>query len=305
LATLNFLDLSHLTNDPILHLPHWPAIPTKLPSDIPKFDGRLGEDPSTHVMTFHLWCSSNSLVDDSIKLRLFQRTLTWVAAKWYIELPRGQISDFSAMAMAFLTHFQLPIRYETGTELLTSLRQSTSTHISDHIHEWRRCRQLIKAAIPGEFVVDWFLKSLLPAIAKDVAMSGAITEEELILRAQQLDLIYAQSGTLYELIPHASRPTFDLTKPLPGPHADGVIGFVQVAVDQVAGRMGQMTMNSSQPIQTVPIPYVSLPTSDVLAVSSIENKGNKQPRGKKNKKKKGGSNTNAALNAESGKERRK
>ena len=107
------------------------------------------------------------------------------------------------MAMAFLTHFQLPIRYETGTELLTSLRQSTSTHISDHIHEWRRRRRLIKAAIPGEFVADWFLKSLLPAIAKDVAMSGAITEEELILRAQQLDLIYAQSGTLYELIPHA------------------------------------------------------------------------------------------------------
>ena len=95
------------------------------------------------------------------------------------------------MAMAFLTHFQLPIRYETGTELLTSLRQSTSTHISDHIHEWRQRRWLIKAVIPREFVADWFLKSLLPAIAKDVAMSGAITEEELILRAQQLDLIYA------------------------------------------------------------------------------------------------------------------
>ena len=88
-------------------------------------------------------------------------------------------------------HFQLPIRYETGTELLTSLPQSTSTHIFYHIHEWRRRRRLIKATIPGEFVADWFLKSLLPAIAKDVAMSGAITEEELILRAQQLDLIYA------------------------------------------------------------------------------------------------------------------
>lgn len=142
------------------------------------------------------------------------------------------------MAMAFLTHFQLPIRYETGTELITSLHQSTSTHISDHIHEWRRRRRLIKAAIPGEFVADWFLKSLLPTIAKDVAMSGAINEEELILRAQQLNLIYAQSSTLYELTPHASRPTFDLTKPLLGPHADGVIGSVQASVDQVAGRMG-------------------------------------------------------------------
>lgn len=305
LTTLNLPDLSRLTNDPILHLPHWPAIPTKLPLDIPKFDGRPGEDPSINVMTFHLWCSSNSLVDDAVKLHLFQCTLTGAAAKWYIELPRGQIFYFSTMAMAFLTHFQLPIRYETGMELLTSLRQSTSTHISDHIHKWRRRWWLIKAAIPGEFVADWFLKSLLPAIAKDVAMSGAITEEDLILRAQQLDLIYAQSGTLYELIPHASRPTFDLTKPLPGPHANGVIGSVQAAVDQVAGRMGQMTMNSSQPIQMVPAPSVSLPTSDVLVVSSVENKGNKQPGGKKNKKKRGGSNTNAAPNAESGKEKRK
>ena len=76
-------------------------------------------------------------MDDSIKLHLFQCTLTGATTKWYIELPKGQISDFSAMAMAFLTHFQLPIQYEMGTKLLTSLRQSTSTHISDHIHEWR------------------------------------------------------------------------------------------------------------------------------------------------------------------------
>ena len=105
LETLNLPNLSCLTNDPILHLPGWLAIPTKLPSDIPKFDGRPGEDPSTHVMTFHLFCSSSSLLDDSIKLRLFQRTLTGVVANLYIELPRGHIFYFSTMAMAFLMHF--------------------------------------------------------------------------------------------------------------------------------------------------------------------------------------------------------
>jgi hypothetical protein len=87
LATLDLPDLSRILNDPILHSPHWPVIPAKLPSDIPKFDGKPGEDPNNHVMTFHLWCSSNSLMDDSIRLRLFQRTLTGSAAKWYIELP--------------------------------------------------------------------------------------------------------------------------------------------------------------------------------------------------------------------------
>jgi hypothetical protein len=67
--------------------------------------------------------------------------------------------------MEFLTHFELPIRYETGTELLKSLRQSTSTHISDHIHEWRRQRRLIKATIPDQLLVDWFTKYLFPPIA--------------------------------------------------------------------------------------------------------------------------------------------
>jgi hypothetical protein len=137
LATLDLPDLSRLTNDPILHYPFWPVIPAKLPSDIPKFDGKPGEDPNNHVMTFHLWCSSNSLMDDSIRLRLFQRTLTGSATKWYIELPRGSFQDFNSLAMSFLTHFQLPIRYEMGTELLTSLHQTNSMHISDHIHEWR------------------------------------------------------------------------------------------------------------------------------------------------------------------------
>jgi hypothetical protein len=72
LATLDLPDLSRILNDPIRHSPQWPVIPAKLPSDIPKFDGKPGEDPNNHVMTFHLWCSSNSLMDDSIRLHLFQ-----------------------------------------------------------------------------------------------------------------------------------------------------------------------------------------------------------------------------------------
>ena len=83
-ATLNLPDLSRLTNDPVSHDPTWPAIPNMLPSDRPKFEGKIGEDPSEHVTTFHLWCSSNSLHEELIRLRFFQCTLTGPAAKWYI-----------------------------------------------------------------------------------------------------------------------------------------------------------------------------------------------------------------------------
>ena len=85
------------------------------------------------------------MLDNSIKVRLFPRTLTGNAAKWFIKLPTSSFRDFGSLAMAFLTHFQLPIRCETRMDLLTSLRQNTATHISDHIHEWHRRRRLVKA----------------------------------------------------------------------------------------------------------------------------------------------------------------
>lgn len=97
--------VSRLTNDPILHSPYWPPIPSKILSDCPKFEGETKEDPQTHVMIYHLWCSSNSYVDDSIHLQLFQRTLTGDATKWYIELPRNTYHDFNTLTMAFLTNF--------------------------------------------------------------------------------------------------------------------------------------------------------------------------------------------------------
>lgn len=67
--TLEFLVLTRLTNDFISHSRWWLITPTKFPSDIPKFKGNPGECPSTHLMMYHLWFSSNSFNNDSIQLR--------------------------------------------------------------------------------------------------------------------------------------------------------------------------------------------------------------------------------------------
>ena len=96
-------------------------------------------------------------------------------------------------------------------------------HISDQIQEWRRQKRLIKAFILPKFLLEWFLKSLFPYIAKDVSTSEVQNEEQAIFRAQEVDLIYAQSGLLYEIIPNAPRSSFD-PKVKPGPHADGIVG---------------------------------------------------------------------------------
>jgi hypothetical protein len=133
LAMLHFPDLSRLLNDPICHNPRCLAMPTKLPSDIPKFEGKPNEDLADHVTTFHLWCSSNSLRDYSIQLRLFQCTLIRSATKWYIELDCSRYSTFGELAMVFLNNFQLLVRYDVGTKLRAKFEQTKANHISDHI----------------------------------------------------------------------------------------------------------------------------------------------------------------------------
>lgn len=59
-------------------------------------------------------------LDDSIKLHLFPRTLTSNATKWLNELLTSSFHEFGSLAMAFLTHFQLPIRYEIDPNLIAS-----------------------------------------------------------------------------------------------------------------------------------------------------------------------------------------
>ena len=77
----------------------------------------------------------------------------------------------------------------------------------------------------------------------DVSMSGVTTEEYVIFRAQQLDLIYAQSGILYDIIPDAQRSNHD-PKFKPSPHADGIIGSTSTKfVDQVTHQMQNFSLN--------------------------------------------------------------
>jgi hypothetical protein len=102
--------------------------------------------------------------------------------KWYIELPGRKYKNFNQMVLVFLNHFKLSVRYDVGIELLSALRQYKATHISDHIQEWRRRKRLIKAYIPPEFLLEWFLKSLLPYILKDVFTSRVTSEEENIFK---------------------------------------------------------------------------------------------------------------------------
>ena len=151
----------------------------------------------------------------------------WIGCQMVYRATPRHPPHLTSLASTFLQFFQLPVRYDAGVEILLSCRQNTATHITDHIHEWRRRRSLCKIKLDDWIFLDWFLKSLLPIIAKDVASERPQSEEEAILKAQQFDLIYAQSGYLYTIIPNAPHGDSSQQDAPGASHAaDGIIGRV-------------------------------------------------------------------------------
>ena len=70
-------------------------------------------------------------------------------------------------------------------------------------------------------------------------------EDQASFRAQELDLIYAQSKLLYEIIPNAPRSNFDPKVKL-GPHADGIVGCTSTKpTDSVVKQVSQLSINQS------------------------------------------------------------
>ena len=75
-------------------------------------------------------------------------------------------------------------------------------------------------------------------------MSSALTDDQVILKAQQLYLINSHSNTLYDTIPHASRPSTTQPRPTPGLHVDVIVDVViNSAMNQMVDKMGLITIN--------------------------------------------------------------
>jgi len=105
--------------------------------------------------------------------------------------------------------------------------------------------------------MDWFCKSLLPKIARDITLGGVVTEDQSILHAQHLDLIYSQSGTLYDIIPYAPSNPNPPTTQHPGEHTDGIIGASsRVTVKELSGFIAKLAVGPSTKVTALPATMV-------------------------------------------------
>ena len=109
-------------------------------------------------------------------------------------------------------------------------------------------------------------------------MGRIVTEEQAIIRAQYLDVVYSHSGTLYDLIPHDPQPTTSPSRPETEPPAYGILGSVQMQmVAKYSKKQNQTATPSNQPTpSTKPAPS-PVASAEVNTIQSNESSsGNKK-----------------------------
>jgi hypothetical protein len=134
---------------------------------------------------------------------------------------------------------------------------------------------------------EWFTKSFVNDIGRDIAMGGVVKEEQAISHAQYLDLVYSQIGTLYDLLPDLScLSTSTTSTTLAASHAaDSVIGTFQ-SQPHSASTTNPKPASSNVQNALSPAPP-TCKTSEVNAVQSTPFGKNKSKKGRgKNKEKK-------------------
>jgi hypothetical protein len=129
---------------------------------------------------------------------------------------------------------------------------------------------------------------LVPNLSKDITTSGVFSEEDATMRGQQLEIIYSQSGLLYEILLDVPRSILDKTRQRVGPHADGIVGSAQTKpIEQLMKQLQQLSIQYTTISQTTVLDAPPTQTLDVHTVQSTNPKATQQPDGKKKQRKKG------------------
>jgi hypothetical protein len=120
------------------------------------------------------------------------------------------------------------------------------------------------------------MKSFLNNISCNISMGGIVTKEQAISHAQYLNLIYSQTGTLYDLLHDVPCPSTTATSTTPvASHAtDDVIGTFQTQPQNTQASPTNPNSNASN-VQNSSSPTPTRKTSKVNYVQSTPTGKNK------------------------------
>jgi hypothetical protein len=87
------------------------------------------------------------------------------------------------------------------------------------------------------------------------------------MRAQQFEIIYSQSGLLYNILPDAPQSILDKTRHRAGPHADGIVGTSQTKpAEQLTKQLQHLSIQRSVTNQTTALATPPTQTSKVHSI---------------------------------------
>jgi hypothetical protein len=102
------------------------------------------------------------------------------------------------------------------------------------------------------------------------------------MRGQQIELLYSQSGLLYEIFPDAPHSILDKTRQRAGPHVVGIVGSAKTnPVEQLMKQLQQLSIQHTTVSQNIVLATPPTQTLDVHKVQLINPKATQQPDGKK------------------------
>ena len=109
--------------------------------------------------------------------------------------------------------------------------------------------------------MDWFLRTLPAPIGKDVASHFPQTEEAALQIALKYDLIYAQSGYVYTVLPDIPRPG-GANAPGASHSTDGIVGALSHPYAQPPMGYG-FPLGEASTSSTFPPPSIMYPGYDI------------------------------------------
>lgn len=112
-------------------------------------------------------------------------------------------------------------------------------------------------------------------------------EEQEILQAQHIDMIYSQLGTMYDIIPNPPQPYADLQQPKWDHTLMSVIGSISFeTMSQIATHLGKMTVKSQAPTSAPGSQQTPSSSEHSIKVHMVNSKFPKNPQknGRKNNK---------------------
>ncbi|XP_073154227.1 uncharacterized protein [Henckelia pumila] len=111
---------------------------------------QLGEDPNTHLMKFHVFCTSmkpHGVTEEQIQLRAFSFSLKSAAKDWLYYLSSGSITTWTEMKRIFLEKYFPASRAAKIRNEIYEIKQLTG----ESLHEYWE-RSMLDVASGGVFV---------------------------------------------------------------------------------------------------------------------------------------------------------